>query len=128
MEEKFEVKLRTILSGLADLALKHYDPCKIEGSRCLAGDPNPCCTKGIPHPEIRREDGLPGCKYTGGNIEKQWCRNPNLACKVWLCQTAIAKTDMECFSILCAVEAIAKQFGWMRPPYLGEEYTGADRD
>lgn len=116
----FTNQLYQYLYHSAHLLMEHYDPCRLEGGHCLAGDPNPCCCKGTVYP---REDvnDLQCRYYNDGN-----CSFPNLGCKLWLCATAIRSADPKCLEALRAIESIARTYDLMEPPYLGEPYCGAD--
>lgn len=114
-DKEFVAKLKNQLIDITDLFLEFYDCCGIEREQCKAGDPNPCCTGNTIF-------GL-GCEH----LSKEGCIFINLDCKLWLCNTAIESTDLKCIDSLKMLENIAKNFGLIRRPYLGDPYTGADR-
>ena len=69
-------ELENKLKELADIFLQMYNLCKINGAECLAGKDNPCC-------KITRF-GRP-CPFMQNGV----CKNQNLECKIWFCETAI---------------------------------------
>lgn len=76
-------KLYDELYKQADLALKKYDPCKIQNGRCI--NTYPCC------------DGT--CGYLS---KKTGCTVKSLACKLHLCERA-RKASPKCAKILDAL-------------------------
>ena len=109
-----------LLFEIADRVMLLYDPCKLDGGRCLAGDPNPCCCNKTVYPRDDINDFR--CRH----YEDGKCLFPNLGCRIWLCSTAIRQADPKCIEVLTAIEVIAKVYGFVEPPYLGEPYCGAD--
>ena len=105
-----------VLVDFADFLMSHYNPCELQGSKCLVGDPNPCCM----HTRFKADSLCP-------HMQNSKCTNPNLSCKCWFCQTALNNMNNECREAVYALEAIAKELGFMSRPYLGEKYYGADR-
>lgn len=100
---------------IGDALMEYYDCCGIRGSSCKAGEENPCCTG--------RTIFGNGCPFMIANS----CHNPNCDCKLWLCATAIATTDPKCVETLKLLEQIGILYGVVRPPLIGQPYSGADR-
>ena len=94
-----------LLYQLCERVLREYDPCKKNDNNCLAGKPIPCCLK---------------CQSLGNN----GCTKLNLNCMTWLCRTVLEKIDSKCLEILKAIETIGKYLGYVRPPYIGQNYVG----
>jgi hypothetical protein len=108
-------ELNQKLIEITDIFIKKYNPCKINGNSCLAGKDNPCC-------KISRF-GSP-CPFMQNGI----CKNPNLECKVWFCETAIKNMDKDCLEAFKSLENISKLYKLINPPYLGDpHYVGADK-
>jgi len=91
--------------------LKKYNPCKREGSKCLVGDPTPCC-----HSNYTLKD----CGY----LTDKGCIFTPLKCKTWLCNTALKHAEKECIDELKAIEELGKQHGFLDAPFLGGHYVG----
>lgn len=104
------------LLEIADLLMLYYRPCKIEGSKCLAGDPNPCCQHSYFNSGV--------CPF----YKEGLCANKNLACKAWFCETALNQMDSKCKESFYLIEKIAKIYELYGKPYLGEPYVGADKN
>jgi hypothetical protein len=74
----------------ADRLMKKYDPCKMNGDRCL-GLNYPCCfnTNNGTCPDLK-----------DGTI----CTRPNIKCKVSFCETAMGAMSDECFEAFKELE------------------------
>ena len=93
--------------------LKKYNPCKREGSKCLGGNPTPCCLSNYT---------LKDCGY----LTDKGCICTPLKCKTWLCNTALRQIDKEGIDELKMIETIGKQHGFLEDPYIGGSYVGMD--
>lgn len=114
-ETDFTIQLHNKLCELVDLFLYYYNPCKIEGNKCAAADPNPCC--------INSRFGKGTCPFMGAN----GCRFQNIDCKLWLCETAIKGIDEKCLQAFKLIEETTKLYGLAHRPYIGSPYVGADK-
>jgi len=111
-ELEFKILLNEKLCDVADAILFYYNPCQLNGSKCLQGDASYCC---LFYP--REHNGE--CKF----LKEDGCHFRNIKCKTWLCETAIRKNP-ECVEALKVLESLAKMYGLARRPFLGERYVG----
>lgn len=103
---EFKLAMHHKLNEMADLVLRHYDPCQMKngGAACLAGDPNPCCIR----TRFKRWDSEDKrCYFLG----EKGCTFLNLECKVWLCPIATEQAGQECVDALKAIQTLGKMFG-----------------
>jgi len=91
--------------------LKKYNPCKHEGSKCLVGNPTPCC-----HSKYT----LKNCGY----LTDKGCIFTPLKCKTWFCNTALKQIDKEGIAELKTIEILGKQYGFLEAPFLDGHYVG----
>ena len=106
-------ELEQKLCELANLLIEEYNPCQIKNSGCLVSEDNPCC-------KISRF-GRP-CPYMQGE-----CKNKNIECKLWFCETALKNMSDECKMEFYTLEKIAKTLNLIKRPFLGDPYIGADK-
>lgn len=97
-ELEFKILLHEKLCDLADLFLYYYKPCGIKNGKCLTGS-FPCCI---------------GSRFTQNSNEKchflglYGCKFKNVECKVYLCNKAFIKANVNCIKSLEAINTIAK--------------------
>lgn len=114
-ELEFKIYLNDRLCDIADTILMYYNPCQIKDGKCLLGEKF-CCFR----TRFKRLDGSEECQFLGEN----GCTINNLQCKIWLCETALRKTNPECVEALKGIEAFAKIYKLTDRPFLGESYVG----
>lgn len=117
-ETEFKIALNERLCDLAELFLYQYDPCRIRGGACLAGDPNPCCV----YTRFNENGKAEGCPHWKGQ-----CNYRNIWCRHWLCDTAVKSTKSECFEVIKRIQEIGRSFGLIGEPFFGSSYKGADK-
>lgn len=120
-ETELKIYLNEKLCDIADAILMYYNPCQIKDGSCtlcldMATSEQHCCFRS----KFKKLDGEQHCQFLG----KNGCTFRNIKCKVWLCETAIRKTDPKCVSALKALEEFSKLYELTYRPYLGESYVG----
>jgi hypothetical protein len=113
-EQELTLIMNEKICDIADALILYYDPCKMNGSACKAGDPNPCCK----HTRF----GTDGCPFWDGK-----CDFRNAKCKLWFCETAIKDTDSRFIDSIKTLEQLGKLYALTSRPFLGQGYIGADR-
>ena len=118
---EFKILLHQRLCQLINDILYYYNPCNIKDNSCtmspdITNDPIRCCFK--THYDRSAEDR--SCHF----IEDGKCTYDNVFCKLFLCITAINKTDPKCVESLKALEVIAKLHDLTRRPFIGQRYVG----
>ena len=94
--------------------IKQYNPCHREGSKCLVGNPVPCCEQEFTKKVCEQKTS------TG-------CSDIPLECSTWLCRTALSQIDPDCLKLLKEIEMIGKHYGFIKRPFLGERYVGSSK-
>ena len=110
--DEFKAQVDKKLCELVDVLIQQYNPCKIEGSKCIVGEV-PCC-------QIPYFDPSKPCPY----INNSCLEHKTLTCRMWFCKTALKGMDEKCRDSLYALEKIAKIHGLLEGPNLGEGYVG----
>ena len=120
-ELEFKLVLNEKLCDLAEAILHYYNPCRRGKNSCfLYPEPVPgkgCCYK-TKFDDKDREDRR--CQF----LSTEGCRFRNIGCKIWLCAPAIGRADLDCIESLRALEKVARRYGLMRRPFLGDRYVG----
>jgi hypothetical protein len=119
-ELEFKILLNEKLCDLAEAILHYYNPCKFNGNSCLLSDKigketNSCCFRS----KFDRSNEDKVCLFLKGRS----CGFRNIGCKLFLCYFA-AQENLECVEDLKSLELIAKHYGLMRRPFLGDRYAG----
>jgi hypothetical protein len=109
------IEKNKILMDMLDFIIQEFNPCKLDGDKCLIGN-NTCCF----HTPFKANDVCP-------HLNKGQCSNPNYSCKAWYCETAINNMKSNCKNLVFAVERILIDNDLISHPYLNEPYYGADR-
>ena len=103
--------MKDCLLRLTEAVIEKYNPCKIVGSGCIAGDPVPCCS------------GKIASSVNCNGV----CKSPGLDCRIWFCRTALSGADKDCVDTIKDIERIAIRYGLIGHPYLYERYCGENR-
>jgi hypothetical protein len=120
-ELEFKILLNEKLCDLADALLHYYNPCGCVNDICwVSKDPANkhlhCC---INTKFDKLGDETRVCEFLQGNR----CGFRNIGCKLFLCATAISKSP-QCAQDFKDLENLARRYGLVRRPFLGERYAG----